>query len=273
MSPLALVAGRSVLGCGVMALVLAARGKSPAGSVRAGDSQRILLLAILGVVLQGWIQAHALTMTSAIHSGWLITLIPIFTAVLSAAFLGERFPALKLSGVILGLCGALLVVAGAHGVPLRAPATRGDLLILLSALNWSIYTLVARSLFVRRDPLVVTAKSLAVGAAILVTCWLVFGNVGELSRVTSEGLWALAFLGIGCTGIAYVCWSLALARFEPGSLTSFQYLQPLVTLAAASAWLDEPIVASAFGGALLALLGVFLVQRGSAPADRPQSVG
>jgi drug/metabolite transporter (DMT)-like permease len=270
MSPLGLVTGRALLGCLVLGVALAMSRKERRDEPLAGDAFRIGVLAVLGVLGQSWIQAHALLLTSAIHSGWLVTLIPVFTAVLSSIFLGERFPALKAAGVATGLLGALVVVRARTGAAIDLPATSGDFLILLSALNWSIYTLVARGLFVRRDPLLVTAKAMGAGAALLVVLYAVSGEWRELGAVTPEGLLMLAFLGIGCTGIAYLAWSEALARFEPGTLTSFQYLQPLVTVAGATLLLHEPVGASVLLGGALALLGVFLVQRGAVAPDRPR---
>jgi drug/metabolite transporter (DMT)-like permease len=217
---------------------------------------------------QSWIQAHALLRTSAIHSGWLVTLIPVFTAVLSAIFLGERFPGIKTAGVAVGLAGAIVVVRSRAGV-IDLPSTSGDFLILVSALNWSIYTLVARGLFVRRDPVLVTARAMAAGAGLLAVLYAISGEWTEIAHVTPSGLAMLAFLGIGCTGVAYLAWSEALARFEPGTLTSFQYLQPLVTVAGASLLLDEPVAGGVLAGGALALLGVFLVQRGAEVAPRP----
>jgi drug/metabolite transporter (DMT)-like permease len=105
------------------------------------------------------------------------------------------------------------------------------------------------------------------GACLLVVPYAISGQWRELSGVTAEGFAALAFLGLGCTGIAYLAWSAALKRLEAGTLTSFQYLQPLVTVAAASAWLGEPIGPIVLLGGALVLLGVFLVQRGAVPAS------
>lgn len=267
MSPLGLVTGRALLGCGVMGAALSISRKPRPDAALPGDAFRIGILALLGVVLQSWIQAHALRMTSAIHSGWLVTLIPVFTAVLSAIFLGERFPWLKTAGVAFGLVGAIAVVRS-RVASIDLPATAGDFLILLSALNWAIYTLVARGLFVRRDPIRVTARAMAAGAAFLVVLYALSGEWKELAHTTPAGLSMLAFLGIGCTGIAYLAWSEALARFEPGTLTSFQYLQPIVTVAGAALFLGEPVAGGVLLGGALVLLGVFLVQRGAqvAPA-------
>jgi drug/metabolite transporter (DMT)-like permease len=69
------------------------------------------------------------------------------------------------------------------------------------------------------------------------------------------------FLGAGCTGAGYLVWSLALVRLEAGTLSSFQYVQPLVTAGVAAVWIGESAGPAVLLGGGLVLLGVALVQR------------
>ena len=48
-------------------------------------------MGFVGVFVHQMLQAHALTLTSAIEPGWLIGVTPIWSAVLAAFFLRERF--------------------------------------------------------------------------------------------------------------------------------------------------------------------------------------
>lgn len=264
-TPLGLAWARGVLGLATL-LAIAPLRRGGTDNPRPGDGRILVLLGLLGVVAQSLLQAVALTMTSATHSGWLITMIPLFTAVLSSLVLKERFPAPKVAGTALGFGGALAVIAAGSGAPsLRLPSTRGDLLILASALNWSVYTLAARGLLARRAALPVTLRSLAIGCAALTAVWAFAGGAGEFVAADRAAWAALLYLGIGCTGIGWLCWSFALERLEPGTLTSFQYLQPLVTSVSAAAWLGERVTVPTLIGGGLALAGVALVQRTAAP--------
>jgi drug/metabolite transporter (DMT)-like permease len=263
-APLDLVAVRSVLG---LAVLLLARPVGRAGrqeSPRPGDGLRTVLLGLIGLPVHLTLQAYALTLTSAVHSGWLIALNPVFTAILAASFLRERFPRLKTAGVVLGFSGAIVVIAGGAGLEaVRLPATRGDLLILLSSLNWAVYTLIARGLMVRRNPVPLTLRALSAGTSVTVAIWLLAGHPAQLVRAPAAAWAALLFLGVGCTGIGYLVWSAALERLEAGTLSSFQYVQPLVTVAVAAAWIGESAGPGVFLGGALVLAGVTLVQRSS----------
>src|SRR5512147_1934125 len=70
----------------------------------------LALMGFVGVAVHQVLQAYALTLTSAVNTGWLIGLTPIWSAVLAAVMLKERLGPSKLAGLGLGFVGALLVV-------------------------------------------------------------------------------------------------------------------------------------------------------------------
>jgi drug/metabolite transporter (DMT)-like permease len=269
-SPLGIVAGRAVLGWFLLAGFVLARREVSHDRPESGDRLRIALLGVLGLPVHLALQASALTLTSATHSGWLIALNPVFTVVLAAIFLGESFSRVKLAGTMLGLAGALTIVAGGAGVnALRLPSTGGDLLILASSLNWAVYTLIARGLMLRRAPANVTFRAVSVGATGALALYALGGAPSEITRWTAEGWLALGFLGLGCTGLGYLAWSAALECLEASRLTSFQFVQPLVTAIAAAIWIREPLSAIVWAGGGLVLLGVALVQRSAVSKSAP----
>ena len=86
----------------------------------------------------------------------------------------------------------------------------------------------------------------------------------ELTHISFIGLAAVAFLGIGCSGLGYLFWYGALERIEVSRVAAFLYLEPLATLFAAVLLLNEPVGATTLIGGLLVLASVFVMQR--APA-------
>jgi drug/metabolite transporter (DMT)-like permease len=77
------------------------------------------------------------------------------------------------------------------------------------------------------------------------------------------------FLGIGCSGLGYLFWYTALEKLETSRVAAFLYLEPLVTLAAAVALLDEPVHATTIIGGLIVLAGVFLIQGAGSQSRAP----
>ena len=125
LTPVTLIFTRFALGILVLVLILAARRES---LVPPRDTWPMLaLMGFVGIFLHQMIQAHALTLTTAVRTGWLIGLTPIWSALLAAVFLGERFGRQKVLGLFLGAIGALLVTTRGplSSDVLALPSTRG----------------------------------------------------------------------------------------------------------------------------------------------------
>jgi drug/metabolite transporter (DMT)-like permease len=220
-------------------------------------------MGFVGVFVHQMIQAHALTLTTAVNTAWLIGLTPLWSALFSAYLLKERFDAVKIAGLVLGFLGAVLVVTrGRTGAALLAlPQTRGDLMILASTLNWAFYTVLGHSLLRRLGPARATTGALFFGWLMIVPFFVYAAGWREYPRLTGAGWAAVLFLGIACSGLGYLFWYGALERIEASRVAAFLYLEPLVTLAAAMALLGEPVGLPTVVGGVTVLAGVALVQR------------
>lgn len=261
LSPATLVFVRFALGTLVLALVLAGRGR-PIVPPRTALPM-LVLMAFVGIFLHQMVQVHGLTLTTAVRTGWLIGLIPIWTALLSATLVGERLRGVQIGGLLVGLAGALLLVTKGElsSDLLAAPTTRGDALVLASTLTWAVYTVMGRDTLARLGSSRVTVAVTGIGACMLLPLFLHAAGWHELARLSPSGVAGLLFLGVGCSGLGYLFWYAALERLEPSQVAAFLYLEPLVTFIAAMAILGEPVGWTTIVGGLLVLAGVAAVQR------------
>jgi drug/metabolite transporter (DMT)-like permease len=198
-----------------------------------------------------------------VNTGWLIGLTPLWSALLSAWVLKERFGPAKIAGLALGFLGALVVVTrGRMSAGLLAlPSTRGDLLILMSTVNWAAYTVLGHPTLKRLGPARATTGSLFLGWLMLAPFFVYAAGWREYPRLTGAGWTAVLFLGIACSGLGYLFWYGALEKIEASRVAAFLYLEPLVTLSAAALILGESVGLTTVAGGLLVLAGVALVQR------------
>jgi drug/metabolite transporter (DMT)-like permease len=250
------------LGVALLLAIMALRGQP---LVPPRDSWAALaLMGFVGVFVHHMIQSHALTLTSAVHTGWLIGLTPLWSALLSAYALKERFGPVKIAGLALGFLGAALVVTRGQLGPaiLALPSTRGDLLILISTLNWAVYTVLGHPVLRRLGPARATTGALFLGWLMLAPLFLYTAGWREYARLSAHGWIAVLFLGIACSGLGYLFWYGALEKIEASRVAAFLYLEPLVTLGAAVALLGERAGLTTAVGGLLVLVGVALVQYG-----------
>ena len=261
LSPMTLSAARSAMGALALIFLLLCQRRP----VLPGPHQwrGVFVMAFFGIFMHFMLQTHGLTTTAATHAGWLIGLIPLWTAAIAHIFYKEPLDRLQIAGLTLGFGGALLVIG--QGRPLAKvlvlPTAPGDLLVFLSTINWAVYSLLGRSTITALGAIRATAVSMALGTAMLMPFVGGLASVDQLAALSSVGWGWLFFLGLGCSAIGYACWFAALDRAPAARVATVVYLEPLVAWATAAAILSEASAwATLCGGALL-LLGMYLSQR------------
>jgi drug/metabolite transporter (DMT)-like permease len=272
-SPVTLIFTRFGLGVAVLVLILTLRRES---LIPPRNSWMMLAaMGFVGIFVHQMVQVHGLTMTTAVRTGWLIGLTPIWSAVLAALFLGEGFGPRKIFGLVLGAAGALLVITRGElsSRVLAMPATRGDLLILASTVNWAIYTILGRDTLKRVGSATAIAAAMFAGWTMLIPFYVDSAGWQEYRQLSSTSVIAIVFLGVGCSGLGYWFWYAALERIEASQVAAFLYIEPLITLVAAVALLGESVSVSTILGGILVLVGVLTVQSAQSrvtPAPAPE---
>ena len=261
LSPAVLVWLRFAIGFGVLGAIVAARGEL--ARVAPGELAYFALLGFLGVTFHQWLQSHGLKTAEASTTAWIVSTSPVFMALLGFLILGERIGWLRAAGIGLAALGVLLVVGkgrfdmlwnGGFGTP-------GDRLILLSAPNWAVFSVLSRR-GLKRHP---AARMMfyVMGLGWLFSTPLLGGwsALGEVHGLTARGWIGLLFLGVLCSGVAYAFWYDALRVMPASQVGALLYLEPLVTIVVAWFVLGEAISPLSLAGGALILLGVWVVDR------------
>ncbi len=265
LSPVTLVFLRFAQGSFLMAVLLLVR-REMAWPPR--DTWRwLLLMGFVGVFVHQLLQVNGLKLTSATTTGWLIGLIPLWTAILSRLWLKERMNPQKVFGLLLGFVGAVLLITRGEisAKLLSLPATRGNLLVLLSTLNWAVYSVLGHGTLRRLGAVRATAGAMILGWLMLTPLFLAHAGWSELAHVSATGWISVVFLGVGCSGLGYLFWYGALERLEASRVAAFLYLEPLVTLGAAALILGERAGLLTLVGGAVVLAGVLLVEKAPRP--------
>ena len=83
----------------------------------------------------------------------------------------------------------------------------------------------------------------------------------EITHLSLAGWLGVGFLGIFCSGLAYIFWYDALQALPVAQAGAFVYLEPFITLVIAAIVLGEVVtLVSLLGGGVI-LLGVWMVQK------------
>jgi drug/metabolite transporter (DMT)-like permease len=201
--------------------------------------------------------------TSAINTGWIVAVIPIFIAIAAHLFLGERITVRRMMGILVGFFGILLIISkGVFSISIfRFDSTFGDILVLVSAITWTAFTVGGRGFLSRLSPLAAITPIMIVGCfTTLPFIWLE-GEWGVLFRLSLAAWTSILFLGVFCSGLAYLFWYSALEKKDSSIVGVSLYLEPLVTLIGAYFLLNEEIRWITLVGGGMILLGVYLATR------------
>ena len=274
-SPATVVWLRFAMGVALLAVVVTlSRQWAP---VDARTLAAFALLGLVGITFHQWLQSTALVTSRASTSGWIVASTPVFMAILGRLVLKERLGAGRIAGIALAALGVVLVVTrgnpgellhGRFGAP-------GDLLILVSAPNWAVFSVLSRRALRSHPAIRMMAYVMAIGWALSAVPLAAGPGLSEIGALSARGWGAVAFLGVACSGLAYIAWYDALQRLSASEAGALLYLEPLVAMAVAAAVLGEPVTgASVVGGAVI-LLGVWLVNRtpGGGAAAETVAVG
>ncbi len=221
------------------------------------------LLGFIGITFHQWLQSTGLVTSSATTTGWIVASMPIFIAILGWMILKEKLTWPQAGGILLATLGVVLVIARGNLSAFLAGKLggMGDILILLSAPNWAIFTILSRRGLKTYPAALMMFYVMLFGW--IFSSMLFVGSHGweSLHLLALDGWLAVAFLGIFCSGVAYIFWYDALKVLPVAQVGTFLYIEPVVTVIVAAIVLGEEITLPALLGGLLILGGVWLVNR------------
>jgi len=260
--PLTLGFARAFLG--VLLLLAITRFSGQSLSVPGATWRWLALLGLLGIAYFYIAINLALQWTTATTASLLTLPYPVMTALGARFFLGESIGPRRAAGIAIALVGALtLTLATAQDSV--GGSWLGNLLAFSTTVAWTAYTLVGREVLPSLSPLAATAHLLLAGSMALLPLAALELASGAPLRFTSESVAVTAFLGLACTGIAYLTWNRGLALLGATRASVYLYVQPLAVILLAVPLLGEQLTVPIVVGGLVIVLGTWLVLRPERP--------
>jgi drug/metabolite transporter (DMT)-like permease len=230
------------------------------------DIPRIVALGLVGNVAYQLCFVFGLDWTLAGNASLLLATTPVWTLLISASTGAESAAPRVVAGAFTTLAGmALVVVGGRDGLGLDSATVRGDALMVVAAILWSLYTVGGRSLIWRYGPLRVTAWTIWTGTPLLVALGLPAVARTELSAVTWPVWTGVVYAGLLSIGVAYVLWYRGVQRLGNNRTAVYSNLVPVMAILTAWLWLGERPAPVQIGGAAVILTGLTLARQGQVP--------
>ncbi|MGF6357772.1 drug/metabolite transporter (DMT)-like permease [Paenibacillus sp. 4624] len=230
-------------------------------NLRLADLWRIIPLGLLSPVLFFAFQAFGLVTSNSSEAGIIQAMVPVFTLALASVFLKERTSILQKMSLLLSVAGVIFIFA-MKGSGMSMSNMQGIVLLVLSAISFAGYGVLARPLTRQYKPLELTWVTLMVGCVVFNAIALIrhaftgsmvdyVQPLGDLSY-----LGALAYLAIFSTMVSTLLSSYALTHLEASRVSVFSNLSTLISIAGGALILHEPVQSYHYVGAILIIIGV-----------------
>ena len=229
------------------------------------DVIELIWLGFLGITLHQWLQSSGLVTSEASTTAWLVSSSPIFMAILGWIFLKENLSWQIIVGFILATIGVLFIVTKGEiqSVFRGRFGKEGDILILISAPNWALFSVLSRPILKRLSAIKVTFYVLLFGWLLTSVQFFSGQHWIEFSQLSTSGWGSIAFLGIFCSALAYIFYNDGLQALSASKVGAFLFLEPFIVTITAAIVLSESILPATLLGGGFIIFGVWLVNRQS----------
>lgn len=226
------------------------------------DLITLFFASLFGIAINQTSFIVGLETTSPIDASLIITLTPILTMLISAAYLKEPITSKKIIGVLIGCSGAVILITTSRY--LNVSGTRswlGNALCLLSSLAYACYLVFFRNFIKTKHPITLMKWMFLFSAILLLPIGIPkLKSVDFASINTILGLEVL-YVVLMATFLTYLLIPIGQKHLRPTTLTMYNYLQPIIA-AVLAIFLGQDV----FGiekvlAAILVFMGVYIVTK------------
>jgi len=207
LSPIAIATYRFLVAGGIFFILLMSRRRSRDifGFHSSREFVTLLLLSLTGVTFFFILQYTGIQMASAsLASIFVCLLSPIFISIVSTVILKEHFGRRHCFGVAVASTGTLMVITGGSlAVQNNLVFLYGSMLLLMTPVLWTVYSILGKRVMESHDPFHVVAYVHVFGGLSLIPFSLYDGSLFSILEVTIRGWMAPLFLSVTCSVIGY----------------------------------------------------------------------
>lgn len=227
------------------------------------DVWKLLAIGVAGNTVYQLFFIRGMSLTSASNTSLILSMSPIFVALMSSALGIERIHWSAWMGILISFCGLYWIVAGQNGgLHFSAESFQGDLSVFFATILWASYTVFSKPFLERLSPLKFSAITVLFGALfyipftakdILAVPWAAISLKAWAFLVLSS-LFGFVF--------GYIIWYYSVKKVGNAKTAVYNNLTPVFTAVFAVALLGDRIHPAQIGGAAIILTGVFLARAG-----------
>lgn len=163
-------------------------------------------------------------------------------------------------GILIGFFGVTITFYEFLGDILHSKFSLGIIFGVISSITWALGTLFTAKQAKDMDPYFALGWQMFISGLILNTISYTSGNFVSLGNITAEGWYAIAYLVIIGSVIAFGAYIYALKRLPATLVSIHSYINPIVAILIGSIMMNEELTLFIFSGTIVTLVGVYIVR-------------
>jgi len=220
----------------------------------------LALTAFVGFGVSLLAQFGGTELSTAAAGSVITSATPAFIILFAWPLLKETPSPPKLAGLALATVGVLIVsLLGGQPVTRQSrDPVLGNVLLVVAAVTWALYTVLARRATRRTSTLAVTLAITLLGIPIVAPLAVIELHSRAVGALTPAVVGGILYVGVGSTALAFYLWNKSFELLDAATASLFFFAQPVVGTLLSAVLLSEPLGVSFFAGAALIGLGVLL---------------
>lgn len=219
-----------------------------------GDYLWTLFLGILCIPFSMLFFQLGIMRSNASTAAVLMSISPLFTAVLAYFILKDQISKGKILALLLGLVGIVFMIKPWDMQEGNTPA--GAALMLLAAVVFSLYTVTGKIRLEKIGLITQTCLSFILGSMVLLLLMLGLGR--PVMEGVLENIWMVLYISVFVTGVGYYSYFMAIKHSDATTASIVFFIKPAVAPVFAVVILHDVLLWNTYLGIFLVLLASFV---------------
>jgi drug/metabolite transporter (DMT)-like permease len=246
----------------VLLLVLSVKVEGGQTRIKRRHIPDLFILGVTGIFAYNIFFFKGLKIIEAGRAALIVATCPVFIAIFSRVFLREKLSLLKISGIIISLSGASVVITrGDLGQIAGGSFGAGEIYILGCVMCWAVYSLVGRRVMKELSPLKAVGYSSVVGTVLLFFPAVYNGLFERIAGASFVEWMCVGYLAVFGTVVGFVWYYDGVRRIGAVRAGLFINLVPVSGVALGFLILNEPVSFSLVAGGALVIAGVYMTNK------------
>ena len=221
----------------------------------------LTILAMLNFVLSNGLSTWGLSYISAGLASIISAIFPLWLVVISLIFGGQKIAWKAVAGLLIGFTGVCVIFYEYLPDFINPKFRFGIFLSITATLTWALGSLYTKQQAARFNPYFGLGFQMIIAGITLFSCSTADSQFLAIDQIPWKSWLSIGYLVVFGSIITFTAYVYTLQHLSAEQASIYAYVNPVVALLLSAFILDEKITPLIIAGGLIALYGVYLVNK------------